>query len=205
MPTNIVAASVITFDSNDGVIFQSGIGGPYQLQIVRKIAVFDGNYSPSPTPINPIPPLPDAADPPFPPVWGPYPTAFSTSILYGREGVGVINLLVRGDTYVMDLTAIQDSSDNALDLTGATLTMTAKFNVTDDNADALFELTTTGGGIVITDATAGEFTVTIPPAATLDCPFIKTIIFYDIQYSLSGTIYTILRGQLIVVPDITAG
>lgn len=203
VPTNIVAADVATFIANSSTtVFNSAVGGPYQLQIVRRIAVFTGDYSPSPAPPNPIDPIPAAADPPFPPVW---PYMFSSTEIYARDNVGVILNFVRGDQFSMDLTAIKDSDDNALDLTGATLTMTAKFNVADANADALFVLTTGGGGIVITSAAAGEFTITIPPSATLDCPLLKTIIFFDVQYQLGSVIYTILRGQMVVLPDITAG
>lgn len=201
VPTNIVAATVATFIANSSTtVFNSAAGGPYQLQIIRNIAVFSGNYSPSPAPPNPIPDIPAAADPPFPPVW-PYP--FSSDVLYGRDGVGVINVLVRKNTYEMLLTAISDSSDNALDLTGCTLEMVCKFNVADDDADALFELSTTGGGIVITSAVDGEFSVTIPAVATEDVPLIKTILFYDILYSLGSTRFTVLRGQLVCLPNIS--
>lgn len=202
VPTDITAGEEFTFDSNDGVIFNAVTSQPYQLQVVRHIAVFgtDDTFDPNPPDPDPspIPDLPAAADPPFPPVW---PYLFSSDTIYGRDTVGVIQTMVRQDTYRMDIVATQSNNGNALDLTGALLTMTARFE--QNSPTEVFSLTTTGGGIVITDATAGAFTVTIPSSATAAVPLVRTELFFDIQYALGSVRYTISRGILVVLPDTT--
>jgi hypothetical protein len=205
-PSAPTAAANATFDNNDGSIVSAYVSGPYEYQNETRIALLGGSYGPPPPDPcpNPIPSIPTAADPPFPPV---LPYLFSTDLLYGRDSVGDAIKMVRLDTVEIDFVAIEDNNGNALDLTSAVLTMTARYETT--STGVVFQLTSPSNGIVITDATAGEFTVTIPSVATILVPLIRTVLFFDIQASFGGPIPTVRktlnRGQLIVLPDITTG
>ncbi len=202
VPQDVQPAPDVVFDTNDGSIARGFFSGPYQFQKLVKMFVIGGSSTPTPPlpPPTPIPVIPFAADPPFPPVW---PYYFSTDTVYGRDGVGVINVMVRENTYIMENQAIQESDNLALDLTGCTLTLTAKFNQSDPDDEAVFILASPSNGIVITDATGGLYTVTIPKEATTEVPKIKTILYFDILYTLGDLAFTILRGQFVVLPNIT--
>jgi len=127
---------------------------------------------------------------------------FSSDTLYVRDSVGTVNTLVRGDTYVFNCVATFATNGTALNLTNGLLTMTARFAETD--ATSVFTLTSNGAGIVINNALLGDFTVTIPKTATIPCPKTRTILSYDIQFNLGAVRYTVNRGQLVVLSNITA-
>lgn len=143
---------------------------------------------------------PPNATPPFPPVW---PYMFSTSILYGRDHLSVNLKMVRGDTFPFTINVILDG--NPVDLTGGSLTMTCKYSVYDETADAVFVLTSPSDGITITDATGGTAFIQIDPTNTLDLPLHLVSLPYDIQYvDSSSNIYTVMSGLLQVYPDVTS-
>src|SRR3972149_2257002 len=71
--------------------------------------------------------LPVTADPPFPPVW---PYTWDTSLIYGRQNLGQNLRLTRGDTLKFDI-AIVTSSGVAVDLSGSSLKLSAKWDVAD--------------------------------------------------------------------------
>jgi len=109
--------------------------------------------------------------------------------------------MVRGDNFAFDLRVLNNGV--AVDLTGGDMTMTAKWSPTDPNIDAVFTRTL-GSGITFTDAAAGEVSVELIPANTNGLPDKQIFLNYDIEYTSSlGKIYTITRGKLKVVPDIT--
>jgi hypothetical protein len=143
--------------------------------------------------------LPVTGDPPFPPVW---PYTWNTSLLYGREHLGQNIKMVRGDTFRFRVTITQNGE--TVDLTGGTFTMTAKWEVDDENVNAVFTKTSPAGGIALTDPTNGLITVTLSPSDTNPLPDNTVSLFYDIQYvNALGEIYTPLYGTLRIVPDIT--
>lgn len=139
------------------------------------------------------------ADPPYPPVW---PLVFSANEVYGKDTVNVNQSFVRGDTFVMTCVAILSQSNTPLDLTGCTLTLTARYQVTDTSA--VFTLTSPSSGITIVNAAGGIFEVTIPASATASVPLTRTVLQFDIQYALSSTRYTLTRGTFTILPDVTA-
>lgn len=140
--------------------------------------------------------LPRDTDPPFPPVW---PRLFSTDVLYGRDHLNLQLTMVRGDTYSFNIAITQDG--DPFNLTGYTLTMTAKWNVRDTGN--VFQLTSPASGIIITDAVNGLATVTVSPSNTSSLPPHVVDLRYDIQASSGSTIYTPIRGILRVLPDVT--
>lgn len=144
-------------------------------------------------------PLPTTADPPFPPVW-PYP--FSTGEIYGRDHLSVNLKLVRGDTYSFQIAVILNGSP--VDLSGGTLKLTAKWDVRDTEANAVFTLLSPSLGIVVTSATGGLATLTISPSQTIGLPDHQVNLPYDIQLTdFQGNIFTVMLGILSIVPDIT--
>lgn len=152
---------------------------------------------------DPVPPtpgdLPDDADPPFPPV---YPYLFSTDDIYGRDHLSLNLKMVRGDTYKFNATIVLNGSP--VDLTGGVVRMTAKWSLSDSDSDAVFQVSSATGGIVITSATAGEISVTIAADLTEPLPSRKVELPYDIQFVNSvSEVYTVLYGTLLIVPDAT--
>jgi hypothetical protein len=111
-------------------------------------------------------------------------------------------IMTRGDTYTFTLAVTQ--AGVAFNLTGCTLRMTAKYNVTDLDSAAVFSLTSPSTGIAITNAAAGLATVSIPPSGTSTLPGAQIPLFYDIQVTDSSSdVYTVASGTLYVQPDIS--
>jgi phage terminase large subunit-like protein len=139
-------------------------------------------------------------DPPSPPVW---PYLFSTAVVYGRESY-VVNLrMTRGDEFIFNIAVVLDGV--AVNITGKTLRMTAKWSADDADADAVFSLTSTGSaGITVTNAAGGLATVTVAPAKTSSLPARQVSLVYDIQLHTDATDpKTIASGTLLVRPDVT--
>ncbi len=107
--------------------------------------------------------------------------------------------MVRNSDYTFSATLYRGG--DVIDLTGASLTFTAKWTPRD--TDTIFELTETDG-INVTNPTNGEITVTIPSTATTTLPYDEVRLAYDL-YVLTLTSVTgyPLRGTLVVSPNIT--
>jgi hypothetical protein len=107
-----------------------------------------------------------------------------------------------GDSIVLRLTITRNGA--AVDLTGATLWFTAKEDWDDLDADAVFQKKTGGLGIAVTDALAGEATVTIPGSDTASLDNEVQTLECDVQLlEVDGTLTTVARGQLVLQPQIT--
>ena len=145
------------------------------------------------------PSLPDSADPPFPPV---YPYFFSTDVVYGREHMNTILRFVRGDSFkfVLDI----DIDGSPYNLTGTTMKMTAKWSHSDSDANALFQKTI-GDGITYTDAANGQAQIILAPADTISLPPQIVVLQYDVELTDGSSVYTVARGDLAVLPDVTVG
>ena len=92
----------------------------------------------------------------------------------------------------------------AYDLTGCSLYMTAKSEVTDADAAAIFQLGTAGGTIVVTSAINGQAQVVISPTHTATLPYAKKILYFDLMLKTSqGEYWTIASGTFAVKPNIT--
>jgi hypothetical protein len=90
-----------------------------------------------------------------------------------------------------------------VNLDGATFYFTAKWEYSDADADAVFQLTN-GSGITITNPAAGSISVEIPSLATSSLPYSLLRLPYDLLIVTSeGTRGFPLRGTLIVSPNVT--
>lgn len=107
--------------------------------------------------------------------------------------------IIRASDYSFSATLLRGA--DVIDLTGASLNFTAKWTPRD--TATVFSLDETSG-ITITNAVAGEITVTIPSTATDDLPYDEIRLAYDL-YVLTSTGLTgfPLRGTLIISPNIT--
>lgn len=110
----------------------------------------------------------------------------------------------RGDTRTLTLTIRKADASGPYDLTGARLWFTAKYKLTDADAAAVIALTSTGGGIQITNAVGGIAKVNILPAHTSGIAGKRTPLEYDVQgIGADGTVFTPSRGVVTILPDVT--
>ena len=114
-----------------------------------------------------------------------------------------VNLqMKRGDTFVFTVTVAQAGA--AYNLTGSTMRMTAKWNYTDADNQAVFTCTSPSNGIVLTTPASGIATVTVAPSKTSSLPANPVFLYYDIQVTDgSGNVYTVVDGILTVNPDVS--
>ncbi len=110
--------------------------------------------------------------------------------------------MVRGDT--LKFTAAVKLNGTPVNLTGATIWMTAKWSPSDPDNLSVFQASTTTYGIVVTSAADGLFLVAIPPNITTPLPARKVELFYDIQMKNAATeVFTVAIGNLVILPDVT--
>jgi hypothetical protein len=90
-------------------------------------------------------------------------------------------------------------------LTGFTVWFTAKPETALPDAQAVFALdSATLGGVVLTTAAVGIFTVTGSSLATIGFPDGPVRLRYDVQIKdTSGNVFTIETGRMVVTPDVT--
>lgn len=110
----------------------------------------------------------------------------------------------RGDTPVFNLSVFDPDDNNApIDITGATIWMTAKASK-DDADPGVFQISTTSGDITITDGSGGRARIVVPANATSAFTADRTL-FFDVQVKLlvSSRVHTPVEGTLVVKRDIT--
>lgn len=107
--------------------------------------------------------------------------------------------VIRGDSY--PFTVDVKNNGNPVNISGFLFRMTAKYAISNSDAQAVFTLTSPTD-IVTTDAVNGKLLVTVPPSATTALQPRVYRLQYDIQmYNDPQTIYTICSGILLVSPD----
>ena len=114
--------------------------------------------------------------------------------------------MIRLDTKVANFEVV-NSDGTAMNLTGATVRFTAKWEHTDADADAVIKLDNAGfGGVTVNSpATEGTGVITIPKTATTSLPLHRVDLVYDLKVkTASGTEHTVSRGLLIVYPNVTS-
>jgi len=100
-----------------------------------------------------------------------------------------------GDDYAFEFTYV-DESENAIDISGADIRMTIKFDVGDNDGSSILQKTAT-----ITSAPDGQFKIEI---ARDDVPGPQRILaYYDIQMTISSKNERILHGDIEFLPNIT--
>lgn len=106
--------------------------------------------------------------------------------------------MFRGNTMVFDFAVTLGG--NPVDLTAAGIWFTAKTSPA--SASSVFQKSV-GAGITITDQVGGNGSIRLFPADTADLPSRRTQLYFDLEITLGGEVYTIASGRLIVEPDIT--
>jgi hypothetical protein len=112
-------------------------------------------------------------------------------------------LMVRGNTFRFAENIAVDTVP--VNLTGATIRMTAKWAVTDSDPNAVFQISNATSAITIVGAAAdGNIQVSVPAASTLSLPLRKVELPYDIQLiESSGNVSTVRYGTLTILPNVT--
>lgn len=137
------------------------------------------------------------ADPPFPPVW-PYPTG----LIYSREFFSVNLRMVRGNTFIFTASVVIDGA--AVNVTGGTFRFTGKYDFDEEDDEAVFQKESPSDGVEILDAAAGSLQITLDPEDTLSLPYTQVDLVYDLEYTtVVGQVFSVLRGTLTVVPNVT--
>lgn len=127
--------------------------------------------------------------------------------------------MYRGDSFRLNLLVQQlqdpslpvDPDTNPLvpvDLTGAKIWMTAKKNLSDVDAKAVFQITTPTDIHIDADPTTGRAVIVVPASSTTSLVFPKDAaqieLFYDVQVKTqTGIVQTVSAGKLILTEDVT--
>ena len=110
--------------------------------------------------------------------------------------------MIRKDDYTFNIGVLQEGA--AFNLTGCTVYMTAKYSYSDADGSAVFQLSTSGGQITVTNAAGGLATIAIPSSATSSLANRVTHLLFDIQVVTGASKrHTVMRGTLIVNPEVT--
>ncbi len=117
--------------------------------------------------------------------------------------MSTVNLsMVRGAGPAIDLT-IKKLDGSAYDLTGCSVTMTAKRSADDPDSAAVFRKTTGGGGITVTNAAGGLATVQLSAADTRNVPG-DVDLAYDVTVKTgAGSVSKPIVGKLTVAADVS--
>lgn len=114
--------------------------------------------------------------------------------------------MYRGDSLILDLEIKQ--GDVPVDLTDATIWMTAKKKLSDPDGSAVFQIETPADILIDANPLLGKARVVVPAASTTalkysqDCGTIR--LHYDIQVkTVTGIIQTVAVGILSVLEDVT--
>ena|SRR6185369_720657 len=114
--------------------------------------------------------------------------------------------MVRARVYSFDILITNSATGAVENLTNGSLYFTAKWQETDTDLAAVFQLHTPSSGVTILSAAAGTANVTIPASATdiAAIPYNTVNLFYDIKYTdASGAAFTVLSGNLNIAPNVT--
>ena len=102
----------------------------------------------------------------------------------------------QGTTFNNTLTYKQ-ADDTAVDISGAQITLKAKDNRSDST---LVVDLSVGNGITITNATAGEFTISIPSSTTANYTCNRAD--FDLDLTLSSTTEILISGQIQIIKSV---
>lgn len=185
------AASAFALDTEDFSFGSAVMGGiAFDVAIMLESPFFSED---GPTPAV----LPIDADPPFPPVW---PYTWGTGLVWGRENLTQNLRCIRGNDLQFHFNITQNG--NNIDITGATLTLSAKWNVKDTAAVFTCSI---GNGITVVDAATGSVDCTINKTKTkTGIPLHQIPLFYDVEMvEADGTRTTVLYGVLTISPNVT--
>jgi hypothetical protein len=112
---------------------------------------------------------------------------------------------VQGNTPSLTVTVTEADGVTLVDITDATIYLTCKADPGDTDDDALFQLSTTRGDIVIPDQSGvlkGQYIVTFPAAATEALSALLKYP-YDSKVELGGNLQTVIGGTIQLTQAIT--
>jgi|TARA_R110002074_G_scaffold145784_4_gene294941 hypothetical protein len=102
----------------------------------------------------------------------------------------------QGTTFNNTLTYKQ-ADDTAVDISGAQITLKAKDNRSDST---LVVDLSVGNGITITNAVAGQFTISIPSSTTANYTWNRAD--FDLDLTLSSTTERLISGQIQIIKSV---
>lgn len=126
--------------------------------------------------------------------------------------------MYRGDSLILNILVQQlqdpmlpEGASNPLvpvDLTGATLWMTAKKALADTDAKAVFQIKSPTDIIIDASPASGRAKIVVPANATTSVVFPKDAaqleLYYDIQVKTqTGIVQTVASGKLVLTEDVT--
>lgn len=109
--------------------------------------------------------------------------------------------MVRGDTKEWGF-AVLDENGAPVTLAGASAYFTGKTRTSYSDASSIFQLVN-GSGITIDAGASGTGTIKLSPVHTSAVPDVRTTLVFDFVVKISGNVYTVSRGNLVVYPDVT--
>jgi hypothetical protein len=111
--------------------------------------------------------------------------------------------MTRGDTKSFNLTLRLNNS--AFNLSQKTLWFTAKYSDQDADVSAVIQKDSgTDSNLTITDESGGLATLKLIPIDTSGLPPYDVPLYYDLQaVDVNDDVFTVLRGTLLVKPDVT--
>lgn len=111
--------------------------------------------------------------------------------------------MIRGSTFSFDVAISNSGTGLPENLTNGTLKFTAKWDLIDSDASAVFQKSI-GSGITITNASQGQVNIVISPTDTSTLPFNTVNLNYDLKYTDSiGNIFTTLLGLINITSNVT--
>ena len=120
--------------------------------------------------------------------------------LYNYNSATKAFSLYRGDSFTQVRTVTKDGS--TYNITGLSIYFTVKdsSNLTSNSdSGAKFQLSV-GSGITITDGSAGEYTIDVSKTNTALAPGTYS---YDIEIVDGTSIHTVVKGDFIILEDVT--
>jgi hypothetical protein len=115
-------------------------------------------------------------------------------------------VMTRGDKIAFTASMTDGTGVNPADLTGITITFTAKRRKTDTDAQAIIVRSTADGIVTDYDPTTGTATITLDPEDTelLTAHVVARSLYWDVQIDdMAGDVRTPLKGLLAIDADIT--
>lgn len=110
---------------------------------------------------------------------------------------GSHNFKIEQGTTFSNTVTYKQADDTPVDITGATITLKAKDNRSDTS---LVVNLSVGNGITITNATQGEFSISIPSSTTAGYTWNRAD--FDLDLTLSSVTERLISGQIQIIKSV---
>lgn len=112
-------------------------------------------------------------------------------------GAGSHNFKIEQGTTFSNTITYKQADDTPVDITGASITLKAK----DNRSDSTFVIDlSVGSGITITNASGGEFTISIPSSTTATYDWNRAD--FDLDITLSSVTQRLISGQIQIIKSV---